>query len=68
MQIDTKYSNCELSRLYNEINTPTFLTTIREVLEMINNSEADAYFRMNTNNITLEEEIMFEKVLKITVL
>ena len=62
---DTKYSNCELSRLYNEIATPTFLTTIREVLEMINDSEADAYFRMNANNITLEEEIMFENVFNI---
>ena len=43
MNLDTKYGNCELSRLYNEVATPTFISTIREVLDMISNEESDSY-------------------------
>ena len=62
MNLDTKYGNCELSRLYNEVATPTFISTIREVLNMISKEESDPYNRIHSKNITLEEEIMFENI------
>ena len=62
MNFDTKYGNCELSRLYNEVATPTFISTIREVLDMISKEESDPYNRIHSKNITLEEEIMFENI------
>ena len=65
MVFDTKYDNCEFSRLYNTIATPSFLALIRNILDMIDKGESYSEYRVNQRNVTLEEEIVFTKLYKI---
>ena len=65
MTFDTKYDNCEFSRLYNTIATPSFLTLIRNIIDMIDKGESYSEYRVNKRNVTLEEEIVFTKLYKI---
>ena len=65
MSFDTKYADCELSRLYNTIATPSFLTLIKNILDMIDKGVSYSDSRVNKRNITLEEEIMFVKIYEI---
>ena len=65
MVFDTKYDNCEFSRLYNTIATPSFLTLIRNIIDMIDKGESYSDYRVNKRNITLEEEIVFNKLYNI---
>lgn len=65
MVFDTKYDNCEFSRLYNTIATPSFLSLIRNILDMIDKGESYSEYRVNKRNVTLEEEIVFNKLYNI---
>ena len=65
MVFDTKYDNCEFSRLYNTIATPSFLALIRNIIDMIDKGESYSEYRVNKRNITLEEEIVFNKLYNI---
>lgn len=65
MTFNTKYADCELSRLYNTIATPSFLALIKNILDMIDKGVSCSDSRVNKRNITLEEEIMFSKIYKI---
>lgn len=65
MVFDTKYDNCEFSRLYNTIATPSFLALIRNILDMIDKGESYSEYRVNKRNVTLEEEIVFNKLYNI---
>ena len=47
MIFDTKFDNCEFSRLYNTIATPSFLALIRNIIDMIDKGESYSDYRVN---------------------